>query len=383
MARPAFVRNLTLLLASSLTVMSGALIAPALPRMAAYYAEVPQAVLLTKLVLTMPTIFIAVISPLAGWLIDKLGKVRLFLLSMMLFALAGSAGYYLESLTEILISRAVLGIAVAGIMTTATTLIGDYFEGDARNRFLGIQAAFMALGGTVFITVSGLLADLDWRNPFLIYLFSVVVMGLTWWSITEPGRAPNNQNQGGNGSRHNRFWIILVYFTIFVGMIMFYFLPVQSPFLMQEIGIARSSVQGMGVVVVTVVSAIMSLSYGSFRRQANFAFLYGVSFGFLALGFVLIGNAYSFWGSMGGHVVVGLGSGLLIPNSTTCLMQMSPPETRGRVIGGMTAFVFLGQFLSPIIAQPLIGLSSLHGAFGFSGLGVLPLAVYWFWLSRK
>ena len=360
-------RKATLLLASSLTVMAGAMIAPALPRMAEAFAEVPQAELLVKLVLTMPALVIAALSPLAGVLIDRIGKIRLFLASMALYAVAGAAGYFLDSIYAILVSRAMLGVGVAGIMTTATTLIGDYLDGDERNRFLGIQGAFMALGGTVFLTTSGLLADLSWRNPFLVYLFSIVVMGMTLLYLSEP--EPYSQEAGAQAAakaelRKNRFWQILVYISVLVGMIVFYFMPVQSPFLIASLGIESSAMHGLGVVLVTLVSAGVSLSYGYLRQRMNFSTLYGICFGMMGLSFVLISLSNSLLlRLLAAHLVAGIGAGLLVPNSTTCLMQMSSPATRGRVIGGMTSFVFLGQFLSPLIAQPLIGWTSLYWGF--------------------
>ncbi|MEQ9441266.1 MAG: hypothetical protein RIG62_19640 [Cyclobacteriaceae bacterium] len=49
--------KITLLLASSLTVMSGALIAPALPIMADHFSDVEHADFLTRLVLTTPVLY--------------------------------------------------------------------------------------------------------------------------------------------------------------------------------------------------------------------------------------------------------------------------------------------------------------------------------------
>jgi uncharacterized membrane protein YhdT len=50
----------TLLLASSLTVMAGALIAPALPKIAEAFEGLPNVVFLSKLLLSIPALFIAV-----------------------------------------------------------------------------------------------------------------------------------------------------------------------------------------------------------------------------------------------------------------------------------------------------------------------------------
>ena len=69
-----------------------------------------------------------------------------------------------------------LGLAVAGVMVSATTLIADYFKGDARANFMGLQAAFMGFGGVIFLSVGGFIADVNWRLPFLIYLFSWLLL---------------------------------------------------------------------------------------------------------------------------------------------------------------------------------------------------------------
>jgi len=61
-------------------------------------------------------------------------------------------------------------VAVAGIMTTANTLLGDYFIGAERLKYAGMQGMFMSLAGVVFVGAGGILAEFDWRWPFLIYL---------------------------------------------------------------------------------------------------------------------------------------------------------------------------------------------------------------------
>lgn len=62
----------TLLSASALTVMAGATIAPSLPAMQDYFAEVGSVELLVKLVLTIPALFIVIGSPIAGLIVDLL-----------------------------------------------------------------------------------------------------------------------------------------------------------------------------------------------------------------------------------------------------------------------------------------------------------------------
>ncbi len=56
----------------------------------------------------------------------------------------------------ILCGRALLGLSVAGVIVSATTLIADYYIGTARASFMGLQAAFMGLGGVLFLSTGGL-----------------------------------------------------------------------------------------------------------------------------------------------------------------------------------------------------------------------------------
>lgn len=178
----------TLLAVSTLTVMSGAVIAPALPAMEAYFAEVAHAALLTRLVLTLPGLAIALSAPVAGWVPDRWGRKRLLVAAIVLYGCAGGGGYVLDTLPALLVSRVLLGLGVAALTTAVTTLIADYFEGDVRAAFLGLQASFMALGGGVFLSVAGVLAAFDWRLPFLVYLAAFGLLPFVLVAVYEPER---------------------------------------------------------------------------------------------------------------------------------------------------------------------------------------------------
>ncbi len=105
--------KIALLASSSLTVMSGATIAPSLPAMQDHFASVANAQLWVRLVLTIPALFIVIGSPIAGVIVDRLGRKPLLVVSAVLYGLAGCSGFFLNSLFAILAGRALLGLAVA------------------------------------------------------------------------------------------------------------------------------------------------------------------------------------------------------------------------------------------------------------------------------
>lgn len=136
--------QLTLLIVSTLTVMSNATISPSLPVMREHFSNVENSHYLVRLVLTIPSLCVAIAAPGAGILVDRLGRKRLLAAGLVLYGLAGSSGLWLNSISLILVGRSFLGLSVAAIMISATTLIADYYSGAIRTRFLGWQSAAMA-----------------------------------------------------------------------------------------------------------------------------------------------------------------------------------------------------------------------------------------------
>ena len=242
-----------LLIATSLTVMSGATIAPGLPGMRVHFEGVPDAELLTRLVLTIPALFIAMGAPVAGPVIERVGRLRVLTAGALLYAASGMSGLVLETLPALLVGRAFLGLSVAAIMTTVTTLAGDHFGGPERGRFLGMQAAFMGLGGLLFVTGGGFAADLHRRAPFAIYAFALVVLLLAAAFLHEP--ETRRAAPAGLPERVPPM-VATVLEAAFATMLAFYLVPTQLPFLLvRDLGLDAASLAGLAIGAATLVSS--------------------------------------------------------------------------------------------------------------------------------
>ena len=363
-----------LLAASTLTVMSGAIIAPALPEISRYFAG-EDTELLTKLVLTMPALVIAILAPLAGYLIDRFGRKKLLLIALLIYTVAGTSGFFINNIVWLLVSRAVLGVGVAGIMNAATTLIGDYFRGAERNQFLGTQASFMSLGGVVFLNLGGLLADWSWRGPFLVYAMALVVLPPAWVYLVEPRlTTPHDQPSSAVPSTNQRL-VFFIYAMGFLGMLFFYLIPAQIPFLLKSQTSATNTLIGLAISIATVTGSVASASYARIKARITFATVYALAFLFMAVGFGIIAISDLYWLITLGLAITGLGAGLLMPNGNLWLIDTTAEAVRGRVIGGMSSAIFLGQFLSPLAAAPLIEWTSLHTAFLITAVLLVAIAL--------
>ena len=366
--------KITLLVASSLTVLAGAIISPALPAIEAHFAaDVPDIAFWSRLVLTIPALFIVLCSPIVGYLVDRVGRKSVLIAATLLYGIVGGAGYFAVSLPMLLVSRALLGLAVAGVMTSTSTLISDYYVGLARSRFIGLQTAFMGIGGTVFLSLGGLLAESNWRAPFLIYLFAFIVAPLVILVLYEPepiSAAVASAQASDPAMRLNRPLLQLIFFIYGMMLVMqavFYLVPVQFPFHLRALNGAPASQSGMAVALLSLSFSVTSAFSG--WMSARFQRMTLITIGFLlsGLGYILIGQATNWVFIIIGLMLGGIGFGFVAPALSVWLANEAPPPLRGRILGGLTTALFLGQFLSPILSQPLIPTYGLNVTYALAG----------------
>lgn len=372
--------KLTLLLASSLTVMSGATVAPSLPAMKQQFesaiADPDLRTTLVKLVITLPALFIVIGSPIAGIVIDKFGRKPLLLVTVILYGFAGSSGLFLESLPAILVGRALLGLAVSGVMVSATTLIADYYSGSTRAAFMGLQAGFMGLGGVLFLTLGGALAQQNWHYPFGIYLFAWLIVPMIIMFILEPDREPkfNNIEMAAKPATPVAV-LVIVYGLTTISQIAFYLIPVQLPFYLETMVKAQPAQSGMAIAFCTLFSAIASITYGKLKQRMEFVAFLPIIFGFMGIGYLLIGQSSSWPQVLAGLAISGMGLGILMPNMSVWLSSAVPDAVRGRALGGLSTAMFLGQFLSPIVTQPIAKIVGLGGTYAAIGGALVFIAL--------
>ena len=113
---------------------------------------------------------IAVLVVIAGRLGDMLGRKRVFLAGMVLFA-AGSVLSGAAANQEMLIlGRVLQGAGAAPMLSLSLALVCNVFPSEEQPRALGIWAAVSAVALAVGPLAGGLLIELDWRVIFWMNL---------------------------------------------------------------------------------------------------------------------------------------------------------------------------------------------------------------------
>jgi len=364
-------RNITVLMGGTCSVLAAIMISPALPGMAEAFKDTADADFLVRLILTMPALFVAIGSPFIGGLLDRWGRKPVLMVSLIVFVLAGSAGFFLDTLALILVSRALLGLAVAGIMSGFMTLIIDYFEGKSLNRFLGLNGASVCLGGILGLVASGFLADIGWRYPFLIHLVGVLIFLGVVFFIDEPNESEkkNSKTLGGVGLPYKK--LAPVYATAFMCTLLFFIFPAQLPFYLVAGNDINSSQVGMALALPTIVGLIFALLYKRINDLLSFKAIASVIFMSYAINHLVVSISSDYAVVIFGLLFGGIGMGLLSPNNSSWLASLTPVEVRGRAVGLLTSCIFLGQFFSPIVTQPFVSSVGLNDTFALMALASL------------
>ncbi|MEQ4566502.1 MFS transporter [Paenarthrobacter sp. CAP02] len=116
---------------------------------------------------------------LGGRLADLLGRRRIFLIALTVFAAASLLGGLVDDPAILIATRFVKGLAAAFTAPTGFSIITTNFaEGRERNKALSIFTTFGASGFSLGLVVGGLMTSLSWRWTFLVSVPIAVIVVL-------------------------------------------------------------------------------------------------------------------------------------------------------------------------------------------------------------
>ncbi|GGS13087.1 MFS transporter [Streptomyces humidus] len=376
---PAHQLRVTALMAGScLPVLGAVLIAPALPKMQDHFASVPGAKALVPLALTVPALVLALLAPFAGVIVDRLGRKRLLLVATVLYALFGTAPLWLDSLGAIIASRALVGVAEAAIMTCCTTLIGDYYSGHRRVKYLALQTMCASASATAFFVLGGAAGAAGWRVPFWVYAVSLLLAPVLAFALPSSvaRKAAEGAMERGQAAHRPFPWRQMagICALTFFGAMVFYTVPVEMAYLLDDLGVENTGVIGLATAVASAATVAGAITFARLKRSPNP--MLPVIFAICAVGFGAMFLAGSVPLLVVGAVVNCLGTGMLLPALITSATSRLEYEDRGRGTGLWLTAYFGGCFVCPLVllaVESVVG--TLVGAVGLLGLAAAAVAL--------
>ena len=164
--------------------------------------------------------------------------------------------------------------------------------------------------------------------------------------------------------------------------IIFFVIPIQLPFYLQELTDATAAQSGLAIATMSLSFAVTAMFYGRIAAHLDHITILLVAFILTGLSYGFVSQADNVISLYIGMIGVGVGFGLLVPNLYVWLANEVPVAIRGRALGGFTTALFLGQFLSPLISQPVLVSFDAKVTFLLAGAMLLVLVPFLF-ATRK
>lgn len=200
-----------------------------------------------QLLTVLPNLVIIPFMLIAGKLSVGHSQSLLVTIGLVIYLLAGILYFFADSMIQLILISALLGVGCGIVVPLAGGLIGQYFEGPARVKYLGWKSGvsnFTIILGTLFV---GLVAGKNWHLPFIVYMIPIVPLALipfltstyiskhkiaaqepeeTKGKATAPAPASSLLKFTGKQSLKLLIGVIIIYFTItYASEVVSYYLP--------------------------------------------------------------------------------------------------------------------------------------------------------------
>jgi len=377
--RAGWPQGLVVIMVGILPMMAIVTLMPIVPAMVNHFQNVPDIQTWAPLVLSAPGLCVALFSPFAGVLADRIGRRRLLLAFTTLYGIGGVLPYFISSFDVLFGSRLLLGVGEAFILTLGNTLLGDYFEKEERAKWLAWQSFVGPALGALLLASSGHLSTIQWNLPFLIYGVALVMAGFAYFAAYEPTRVSAGGAATGSATTAPmhlpRALMVRIAVTTFVLAAVYFVYTLQFTLALDTMGVkdgtAIGKYSGIAAIGVPVGAILFKLISG---RSTVLQFT--VVFMLLGLGMAGIGLGLGVNATVALAWIQQLGSGMTIPVLLGWSLRELPGPVRGRGMGWWASAFFLGQFVSPLFVRFVNGWSGglLH-TFVVAGVLCIVIAV--------
>lgn len=352
-----------------------ALLVPILPLIVAAYPAQTDIDYWASLLVTVPSLCIALFSILAGFLGDRIGRRRLLLGGLAAYGLCGLLPLILTDFTLVFASRVALGIAQAIIVTISATMIGDYFGGKSRDRWLAAISVFASLAGIAGIAASGWIAGrYGWRASFWLYGLGLVYLPLMLTLTWEPERHIAASASRAASKIPFAFMAGVCTMTL-LGGIFFYAATVQIGHAFAAFGFGDAARMGSWIAVASVGVPVGAMLFSVMTRLTT-GLLLALEFAVFGASFAALPHIISEPLFVAAFFTSLVAAGLLMPTLISWAINGLAPEVRGICVGIFQSTFALSSFCSGLVISALsVRLAGPLQAFAALGWFGLVLAV--------
>ena len=372
----------TILSMSLLTVMAAAAIAPAMGIIRQHFASAPD--MLVQLIISLPALFI-ILTNLLFLPISRVLRTRaIAIIGLVLYVAAGTGCFFVDHIHLLLLMRALLGVSVGLIMPLSTGLLSYFYPPEEQARLMGLSAAMNQMGGVVGTLLAGMLASIAWNYAFLVYLFGLIalVMIVCWL----PNEKLGSSNKRGKVFEPRQ---LLKFHPSVIGMLLltmvFFVFPTNFAIITSRQLQLDTTAITLIMVALDLLAFFVGLVFGHLmhRFRTSIKFFPPIV---LIIGYAFYAEASNVAMLLIGSAFIGVGNGIGVPYLLTIASIKGGKNSATTVMPLLSASLYLGQFISPILILPLAELLfGTHDVTGPYRVAVLISLLFLLqvWMTRR
>lgn len=376
---------------SALTSLPGLAVSPILGELSTIFPHATE--LDIQMLTSLPSLLIIPFVLLAGKLAEKRDFIRLLRVGLWLFAASGVLYLFSSKMWQLMAVSALLGIGAGLIIPLSTGLISRYFTGEYRVKQFGYSSAITNMTLVVATAVTGYLAEVHWRLPFVVYLLPLISLVLSAYlkkntvSVTVKQASaviPSMQSAPVISGKYGIHIRHLIQLMLFYGVVTYVVLAVtfNLPFLMEA---HHFSSGNSGLMISLFFLAIMAPGFmldNIVKLLGNKTKLYSLLA--VAVGLLLIWISPTEWLIVPGCILVGLGYGIIQPLIYDKTVDTAIPQKTTFALAFVMVMNYLAILLSPFITdffQWIFHTGSQEFPFIFN-LCITILTMYWAYAKK-
>lgn len=333
-----------------------------------------------QLLTIVPNLMIIPFVLISGKLAQTRSKVMIVTIALAIYMVSGLLYLFANSITELIVISAFLGLACGLIIPLAASLLADSFTGKYRMEQLGIKSGISNLSLVLAtLAVGWLSGSSNWRLPFLVYLIPLIPLALSTYlprfkgnalstigtqvvDRSAIGESYNGLKTSGGIITGRLYSISALYFFVCYATIT---ISYNLPFLMQQYSM---STRALGVITALFFLAIflpgffLPLVIRLFKQLTSF-----VSLSSIAAGLLLVGVGHSELVLGVGAFLMGIGLGIIQPIMYDKGVECAVSDKKVTLaLSFVLAVNYIAVTLAPFIINFFANLA------GYSGSNVFP-----------
>lgn len=323
----------------------------------------------SQMIMSTPGFGMIVGGLLGGLVLERIGVRAGLMGALALYALAGLGGLVIDDPWLFLIARLVLGLSAAVAQTAMVILVSRMFDEEGRAKLLGYSTAVGFGGSIITMLAAGMIGELGgWRATNWLYLIPLVTLLIAMVCLPPERRSATTADPAPAKVGFivlARLWP--VYLLIFAFYALYYMLAIQLSFLLADNAITSPAVQSWIMTSVQISGVIGAFGSGWLLTRLGTGRVFALMAVLMGVGYLAIGLSHGALLTVVGCAISGFGAGVMVPALINLVVDRCGETARLRAVGLVYTVAYLGEFLNPVLLNPLRVLAGIHAVYVWIG----------------